>query len=150
LWPAIAAGRADGAEELRGAPMRRSRGSGGPASLVVVEIALALVLSIGAGLLVVSLERLRRVPLGIDPQSVLTFRIEPTAVRYGPADAPALLDRVIDAVRGVPGVRSVTVDACAPLGTTCANSTLYVVGRPVPRPEEAPFITRHYVGPEHF
>jgi predicted permease len=150
VWPAIAAARAQSGEALRGAPARRFRGPSGPASLVVVEIALALVLSLGAGLLVGSLERLRRVPLGIDPEGVLTFRIEPSDVRYGPKEAPALLDRVLDAVRAVPGVRSVTVDACTPLGTTCANSTLYVVGRPLPRPEQAPFITRHYVGPDHF
>src|SRR4029079_13999975 len=32
----------------------------------------------------------------------------------------------------------------------CANSTLYVVGRPQPRPEDAPPVLRHYVGPDHF
>jgi predicted permease len=47
-------------------------------------------------------------------------------------------------------VEAATVDGCAPLVASCANSSLYVLGRPVPRPGDAPFIRRHYVGPDHF
>jgi len=50
----------------------------------------------------------------------------------------------------LPGVEAATVDGCAPLGTGCANSTLYVVGRPAPAPGEAPGVLRHYVSPNHF
>jgi putative ABC transport system permease protein len=56
---------------------------------------------------------------------------------------------VLDAMSSVPGVQSATVDGGAPLSGT-ARSTLYVVGRPVPQPYEAPPILRHYVGPDHF
>jgi len=154
LVPAIHAGRADLALELkdRTASTGGSRRLGGrlQSSLVVAEVALALVLSIGGGLLFKSLQRLQGHPVGVDADQVLTFRIQPSDVRY-PADrAPELLDRVVAAVEAVPRVRSVTVDACAPLGTTCANSTLYIVGRPEPAPDQAPPVMRHYVAPGHF
>ncbi len=152
LVPALAAGRTDPAAELRDrAGTGRSRGvSRAQSVLVAIEIALALVLSVGSGLLFTSLRRLEAVPLGIEARNVLTFRIQPSEVRYGPREAPALIDRVIDAVAAVPGVRSVTVDACAPLGSSCANSTLFVAGRPEPRPGQAPEVMRHYVAPDHF
>jgi predicted permease len=158
LVPALHASRTDLATELKD----RSGGFGGggdgsgrstgrlQSGLVVAEIALALVLSIGAGLLFTSLRRLQETPIGVDPTNVLVFRIQPAEVRYGVAEAPGLLDRVIAAIEVVPGVRSVTVDACAPAGTSCASSTLYVKGRPLPGPGQAPPIQRHYIAPDHF
>ena len=50
----------------------------------------------------------------------------------------------------MPGVTGATVDGCAPLTTSCANSSLYIVGRPIPQPGNAPFIRRHYVAADHF
>jgi putative ABC transport system permease protein len=88
--------------------------------------------------------------VGFDPSRLLTFQIQPSEARYGPDAAPALLDRVIAAIQSVPGVRSVTVDGCAPLGTSCANSTLYIMGEPEPPPGRAPPVMRHYVAPDHF
>jgi putative ABC transport system permease protein len=153
LAPAVQATRADLAAELRdrtaGTGTRSRGGARVQAGLVVLEIALALVLSVGAGLLLASLRRLETHPLGVDPHRVLTFRIMPSEVRYGTAEAPLLIDRVVEAVAAIPGVRSVTVDACAPLGH-CASSTLYVAGRPEPPPGQAPFVLRHYVGWDHF
>lgn len=151
LIPAVYAGRTDLASELKDRTGAGRRGAGPvQAGLVVIEMALALVLAVGGGLLLESLRRLQAYPLGIDPEPVLTFRIQPSDVRYPSERAPELLDRVLAAVRGVPGVRLASVDACAPLGVSCANSTLYVVGRPEPAPDRAPGIMRHYVGPDHF
>jgi putative ABC transport system permease protein len=57
---------------------------------------------------------------------------------------------VLDAVTRVPGVEGATVDACAPLGTSCANTVLYIAGRPVPPAGQAPAVLRHYIAPDHF
>lgn len=155
LLPALAASRADLSTALKqgrasmGQGRRRGRGGVRP-MLVVGEIALALVLSTGALLVVGAARRLEHAPLGIDPAHVLTFRIAPSDVRYPPSTAPALIERVLAAVSAVPGVEAATVDACAPLGLRCANSTLYVIGRPAPPPGLAPEVLRHYVGPDHF
>jgi putative ABC transport system permease protein len=74
--------------------------------------------------------------------------IRPSEVRYPPDAAPALIDRVLEEIRRVPGVEAATVDGCAPLSTQCANASLRIVGRPTTG--EAPGVLRHYVAPDHF
>jgi putative ABC transport system permease protein len=73
--------------------------------LVVVQFALALSLLVGAGLLLQSFRRLVAVPLGYDPDGVVTFAISPKSHAYDqPAAAAALYDRILAAERAVPGV----------------------------------------------
>jgi putative ABC transport system permease protein len=74
--------------------------------------------------------------------------IRPSEVRYPTDAAPALIDRVLEEIRRVPGVEAATVDGCAPLSTQCANASLRIVGRP--SNTEAPSVLRHYVAPDHF
>jgi predicted permease len=119
-------------------------------AIVGLETALALMLLVAGGLMVESYRRLRSAPLGFEPRNVLTFWIMPPEAAYPPARAPALIDGVLQEIERVPGVVSASVDGCTPVSTGCANSTLYVVGRPQPRPEDAPPVLRHYVAPEHF
>jgi putative ABC transport system permease protein len=71
-------------------------------------------------------------------------------VRYPPATAPAFIERLLAEIETIPGVTAATVDGCAPLTSSCANTTLYIQGRPVPAPGDAPGIRRHYVSPDHF
>jgi len=150
LIPAFRAGRTDLAAALRsGGPQAGAGRSRTHAALVVGEVAIALALAVGGGLLYQSLRRAQAAPLGIDPERILTFRISPSDVRYPSDRAPEIIDRVLEAVRAVPGVTLATVDGCAPLGA-CAISTLFVAGRPEPSPDQAPRISRHYVGPDHF
>jgi len=155
LLPALTASRTDLSMALKPGGTRAGQGAHGRrgtirSMLVAGEVALALVLSAGATLALGSARRLQRVPLGIEPAHVLTFRIAPSDVQYPAPAAPAFIERVLAAVRAVPGVEAATVDACAPLGLRCANSTLYVIGRPAPPPGLAPEVLRHYVGPDHF
>jgi putative ABC transport system permease protein len=119
-------------------------------AVVAIEVALALVLLTGGSLMLATLARLRGEPLGIDPRNVITFSVRPAEAKYGTASAPAFIERLLTELREVPGVVGATVDGCAPLTTSCANSSLYIVGRPVPQPGNAPFIRRHYVGADHF
>jgi predicted permease len=119
-------------------------------AMVMLETALALVLLVAGGLMTESYRRLRAVPLGFNPQGVLTFWIRPSEIEYPTRRAPSLIDRVLSEIERVPGVVAATVDGCTPVSTGCASSTLYVIGRPQPRPEDAPPILRHYVAPEHF
>ena len=119
-------------------------------AMVALETALALMLLVGSGLMAESYRRLRGSPLGFEPAGLLTFWVRPPEVRYPPNLAPAFIDRVLAEISAVPGVRAATVDGCTPVSTGCANSTLYVIGRPQPRPEDAPPVLRHYVAPAHF
>lgn len=117
--------------------------------VVGLEAAFAMLLVVAAGLLIDSFRRMRQAPIGVEPANVLTFWVIPSEARIPPAAAPAFVSRLIDAVEKVPGVRSVTVDGGAPLAGT-ARSVLYIEGRPLPGPGEAPPILRHYVAPDHF
>jgi predicted permease len=73
-------------------------------SLVILQIALSLALVICAALLVGSFARLSRVPLGFDPDRVLVVNVDTERVRTDAAGRMRLFDRLLDAVRGVPGV----------------------------------------------
>jgi putative ABC transport system permease protein len=154
LAPALTAARTTLATTLRQSGAVTRAGSASRFSLrgmaVAVEVALALVLLVGGSLMLATLARLRGESIGIDPRNVIAFAIRPPEVRYATAAAPMFIERLLAAIQTVPGVIAATVDGCAPLVPSCANSSLYIVGRPAPRPGEAPGIMRHYVGPEHF
>ena len=117
--------------------------------IVGVEAALAALLVVGAGLLFDSFQRMRAVDVGVEPNQVLTFWVIPSEARVPPSAAPAFLARLVGALEQVRGVESVGVDGGAPLNGS-ATSTLFIAGRPVPGPGEAPPITRHYVSVDHF
>jgi predicted permease len=117
--------------------------------IVSVEAALAALLVVGAGLLFDSFQRMRAVDVGVEQDQILTFWVIPSEARVPPPAAPAFLTRLVSALEQVPGVESVGVDGGAPLNGS-ATSTLFIAGRPVPGPGEAPPITRHYVSVDHF
>ena len=153
LLPALRASQVDLTRDLkdgtRGGGSGKERGTA-RRMIVGIEAALAVVLLFGGGLLAVSWRDLQATDLGFDRAHLLTFMIRPSDVEYPPAKAPALIDRVLAEIGRVPGVDAATVDACAPAGTGCASSTLYIIGRAAPSPDDAPPVLRHYVGPDHF
>ena len=154
LAPAITATRASLATALREGGGATRANTAAHRSLrgiaVAVEVALAVVLLVGGSLMLATLARLRGESIGIDPRNVITFAVRPPEVRYAPTAAPAFIERLLGAIEAVPGVASATVDGCAPLVASCANTSLYIAGRPTPPPGQAPPIMRHYVGPDHF
>ena len=152
LVPALRATRTDVISDLKAgqAPVARGDRRWGLRELVVtLQVAMAVVLLIACGLLMTSYSRLRHATLGFDPGHLLTFMIRPSEVKYDPAAAPALIDRVLEEIGRVPGVVAATVDGCAPLSVQCASAPLHIVGRPWTN-REAPSVLRHYVAPDHF
>jgi putative ABC transport system permease protein len=113
----------------------------------VAQVALALVLLVGAGLMLQGFQRLRAVDPGFDPSGVVTFRISPPFGEYQGEAAAPLLQRVLERVEAVPGVESATVSLCTPF-SRCSSTPLYLDGRPSADP--APIVGRLYVGPDHF
>jgi len=150
LIPALRAARVDLVSDLKDG----ARGSSGKSIarqfLVGLESTIATGLLFAGGLLALSWSRLENTDVGFDRSHLLTFWIRPAEIRYPVAKAPALIDRVLEEIRALPGVEAATVDGCAPVGAGCASSTLYVMGRPIPKPGEAPGVLRHYVAPDHF
>lgn len=153
LMPALRATRTDLAGDLKG----RGAGTSAPGRrlalrdiVVAFQVASALMLTVGCGLLLTSHARLRETPLGFDPSRLLTFMIRPPEVKYDTVSAPLLIDRLLEAIEGVPGVVAATVDGCAPLSTQCATAPLHILGRPSNIATDAPMVLRHYVAPAHF
>jgi predicted permease len=119
LFPALHASRRDSGAVLT---VGGSRGGSGAqhnrtrAALVMAEIALAVVLMIGAALLIRTFIEMRRVDPGFATRNVLTMRMLPTGPRF--ADAAAATRVVSDAlrrIRALPGVEAAAVTCCLPL-----------------------------------
>ncbi len=124
LAPALRACRPDAVDALHGDAstdlLTRRRDRRG--ALVAVEVALALVLLVGAGLMVRSFSALRGVPIGFAPERVLTFRLQPAGSQVDLAGAPAFYRELIERLEGLPGVEGVGVNTCAPLSSACMGS----------------------------
>jgi putative ABC transport system permease protein len=103
------------------------RRPGALAVFTVIELALALVLAVSAGLLVKSLARVQDRHFGFDPANVLTFYIDPHDPTYTQTNAPARITPLLEAVQRVPGVESASVSSCTPL-SACGRHDVYVVG----------------------
>jgi putative ABC transport system permease protein len=152
LVPALQATRLDLTTALRSGTGGSTGASRTALRRIIVgsETALAVMLLAGGGLLAASWHRLATTDVGFDRSHLLTFLVRPSEVAYPPPKAPVLLARVLDAIERIPGVDAASVDGCSPVGTGCASSTLYVLGRPEPARDAAPGVLRHYVGPHHF
>jgi putative ABC transport system permease protein len=96
---------------LRGVTVSPPRGMKPSGTLVVVEIAATMILLTGSALLITSFSRLMQVDPGFGTDGTLTFRVPLTGGRYAnsPGAQQDLVQRVLDAIRGMPGV----VDAAA-------------------------------------
>jgi predicted permease len=117
--PAIRAARVDPVEALNTARRGVSSSSLGLAGdvLVVAQVALALVLVIGAALFVSSFAALVYRDLGFDRARVLTAAVDVRSSSTAPADRPALYERIRQAVATVPGVESAATSMATPLGS---------------------------------
>jgi predicted permease len=92
------------------------------AGLVVAEIAAAVMLLVGAGLLARTFAELRRVDIGFDTGNLLVLRITPDAARYRTAaQAADYYRRVLDSLREVPAVASVAAVTALPMSTVGAD-----------------------------
>jgi len=132
LAPALRAVHVDLTESLKDGAQGASSGGARQrfrSALVVVEMALAVVLLVGAGLMLRSLWSLQRVQLGFDPSRVLTMRLSLPAASYQTSEqVVAFYDRLLDNVRGLPGVVSAGAVRSLPLGSTIGDFGLRVEG----------------------
>jgi putative ABC transport system permease protein len=97
--------------------------------LVVVELALAVMLLTGAGLLVKSLWRLQHVDLGIQPEGVLTMQVGLTDDRYNEARARDFSRQLVERTKSLPGVRAAALSNSLPPDETEFSSDFYVEGQ---------------------
>jgi len=140
LVPAWQAARVD-VNELLKAGGRNEATWRGPwrSGLVIVELALALVLLIGAGLLVRSLQRVQQVNPGFRPAGLLVMQIALPRNRYRtPAQTDAFYQQLLGQMRALPGVQSVGATSILPLsGVSAPPSNFEIEGR-APAPGQVP------------
>ena len=120
-------------------------------SLVVAEVALALMLLIGGGLLVRSFLRLTAVDPGFNPHHLLTMTISLAGSEHSSGrQRAALFSQLIDRVQALPGVQSASAINHLPLGGDVWTLGLRIDGRPAPLPGENEGAVYRIVRPEYF
>jgi putative ABC transport system permease protein len=133
LAPALQAAKIDLNEALKqsggrtgiGAGHRRLRGA-----LVIIEIALALVLLVGAGLLTRAFLRLRALDIGVNPENVLTLRTMLPRNKYGELPKrDAFYRQALERVRALPGVVSAGYTTAMPLTWKGGTNSFVIEGR---------------------
>jgi predicted permease len=141
LFPALQASRADLNLTLKEGGGRSGSGfrqNKARSVLVVVEVALALVLLVGASLLIRSYMALRAVNPGFVSQRVLTMRMSLTEPQYAKsAGVDQLIQAGVERLRALPGVEAVSTTCCVPLEGGY-GLPFEIVGRPSEAPSGAP------------
>jgi putative ABC transport system permease protein len=119
--------------------------------LVLGEVAIALILLVGAGLLLRSFERLRAVDPGFRPEGVLSAQLVLPQQKYAEEASQINFTReLLERLRAIPGVRSADTVFPLPLGGNGFVLTFRVEGKPAPRPGEAPNANVRVVTPDYF
>lgn len=119
-------------------------------ALVVSEVALAMVLLVGAGLMTRTLASLRQIDLGVDTSHALTLRIALTGERYQNQQVAARFwTNLVERVRRVPGVEAASVVRGTPIGDWSGQ---YFTTETQPRPPAGQVPDANYVvvGPDYF
>jgi len=151
IIPAFQVSRSNAGETLKGTTGGMDpRGARTRQVLVAAEVALSLLLLVGAGLLVRTLVNLERVDVGFVAERTLAMEISMPDTRYPTADAQvAFLGRTIDALRAIPGVQSAAASSTLPLTGNDMGIGFSIEGRPV-RNEDHANAAYHAVSPDYF
>ena len=98
-------------------------------SLLVVQVAISLLLLVGAGLFLRTLTNLRQVDVGFNPRNLLLFRINPQLNRYDEKRQIAFYTQLLERIAAVPGVRAVALSNPALLSGGVNSTGIFVHGR---------------------
>src|SRR5262245_12873623 len=120
-------------------------------ALVVAQMALALILLAGAGLLIRSLQQLASVDPGFDPENVLTVSVDLPEATYGEgARQTAFLDQLRDRIGSLPGVTDVGAVNMLPLTATGSSTSIHLQDRPEPAKGQENIADIRYADPNYF
>jgi putative ABC transport system permease protein len=140
LWPALHATSSSLSQSLKDAGSKASEGKQrrrSRSALIVAELALAEVLLVGAGLLIMSYVRVTKIDPGFNSDHVLSAKVAPAASKYPNAKSRIqFYSRVLEQLQTLPGVTSVGMVMNLPLSGSGMNRGFKVEGRPDPKPDE--------------
>lgn len=149
LLPAMHASRPDLQETINassaraGSARQRLR-----STLVIAEVAVALVLLVGAGLLLRSFGNLLNEDIGFEPSRIVTFQLSPA--RNDAAQRIAFYQQVVERLQSMPGVESVGANTAPPLSGVEWSMAYTVDGEPLPGLGEEPSAEFNVVSPDYF
>jgi putative ABC transport system permease protein len=158
VLPALRLTRADVSQALKQGLGRTDSDSGGHGTrsvLVVAEVALSLVLLIGAGLMIRSFQQLHGVNPGFESHGVLTMTAAVSRAKFPlPPQQISFFEQVLERVRTLPGVESAGVIDDIPLNGNGSHQPIAIEGRPVVAMSEQPevdvrLISSGYMGAMH-
>ncbi|HEY0321298.1 MAG TPA: ABC transporter permease [Pyrinomonadaceae bacterium] len=154
LMPAVSASKVDLNRELKGGGHGTTDGGRRKRTrslLVVSEVALSLLLLIGAGLFIKSFLRLQQVNPGFDPHNTLAVRLSLPPARYKKPEAVVgFYEKLAPRIMSLPGVEAVGVASVLPLSGSNVRADFTIVGRPPLKPEEVPAAQNRWVSPGYF
>jgi putative ABC transport system permease protein len=151
LFPALQTSKSDLHAVLKeggrsGSARRSVRGL-----FVVAEVALALVLLVGAGLLMKSFQRLQDVDPGFKPEHLLTMQISLPATKYkDPQQVDSFFQRALDKIKALPAVQSAGVSTSVPMSGFNSAGSFGIEGRTVAPGEMSPWGNRWFAGASYF
>jgi predicted permease len=150
IAPAFSAAKVDLASAMREAASNISGGGGNRLgkSLVVAQVAASLVLMIGAGLYIRTLQNMQNKNLGFNQNNLLLFGLDPTRKDYHGERLVNLFTQVRDQIQALPGVKAVTLYEFAPLTGWSSNTTVKIEGSS--RKEVEKMVRFGTVGPDFF
>ena len=133
-------------------PARRTRSAGRLRGLfVLTEVALSVMLLIGAGLLLRSYARLWQANPGFTPDHLLTARISLPPLQYRePARVSAFYSELLARVRALPGVVSASAVDGIPFGAGGGGGDFQIVGQPWPASDAVPDVSKRTAMPGYF
>ena len=132
----------------------RIRGASGSRSalgkaLIIFQIAISLVLMIGAGLLVRSLENLKDINPGFNKENVLLFSVDPGMIGYK-GDLVPLYKRLLDQINQIPGVQSATLSIHSPLDNGHGSTVPKIDAATPPSVKAMASVDVNVIGPAYF
>lgn len=153
LMPALSALRTDLVDDLKAGIARRNRRAGfgwlaGSRAVVVAEVALAVILATGAGLLIRSFGRLLAIRTGVDAENLLTVGLDTRDLQGRRAEA--FFEQLQTRVAAIPGVTAVAARDSYPLSGCCSITSIWFPDRPSAAADAAPLIGAYVVSPDYF
>ena len=121
--------------------------------LVIGQVALSIVVLIGAGLFLRSLNHARAINPGFDAEHILTLSFNTAAQKYDATKAEQFYQQLTNRVQALPGVQSVSLAQSAPLSyfySPAFSSPVFVEGHEPPQGQDPPFVGNNTVGPNFF